>query len=405
VSAEKPIIKVLKAITPKPESARAERLEYGNLSDVVDEHRPFEHHRNDEFWQAEADSLSELELAKDLAKYYMLLGSQALQGSETESSRTLWSDRYTLASSEIYGEPDPKIAQRLWEQQGTGGEVVMDENVAKAAEALKEHLVTKYAAAFDVLKKDLGTEPLEPTEIADRFEAAMQVLGTDYDEAWGEWRIDRSEEKDSLSVVGSEKKIIVGMHRANMAPDQLEALFSHEVLVHALRVVNGSKVSDKLGEGLPGYLDAEEGLGVFVEFALNGTVSQKNVDRYVDIAYALGQIDGKQHTRAEVLEHVRARAMKRNESSVLKQSQEDMEKEMYAHVNRIFRGSLGNEHIGIYTKDIAYYKGFIDMANYIAEQLEEGKAIDEVMDYLLVGKFDPRNQAHIDYLEATAKAA
>ncbi|MEP6710434.1 MAG: tyrosine/phenylalanine carboxypeptidase domain-containing protein [Candidatus Saccharibacteria bacterium] len=193
------------------------------------------------------------------------------------------------------------------------------------------------------------------------------------------------------------------MRRASVQPQQLKALFSHEVLVHGLRGVNGQKVSKELGTGLPGYLDAEEGFGVFVEFAISGQISEKNIDRYVDVAYALGQIDGKEHTRQELLDHAMHRALERNNQAEIKKSKEDLEKEVYAHVNRIYRGSLGNEHIGIFTQDISYHKGFIDMAHYVNDQIDQGKTVEEIFTFLSSGKFDPTNPKHLAYIDEVSQ--
>lgn len=398
MSSEKPTIFELKAITPTPQSSRSEQLEYGNLLREVETQRPFETARMRDFWDAEPDSLEERKVAHALARQYMLMGSLALQRAGTAEAKATWSDRYTQATSEIYGTPEASMARKLWDGQEHGEAISMGPEVELVAGQLKDYLERTYASVYEVLERDLPEAPLSAAEIADRFEAALALLASDYDEAWAEWSIDRNEEKDSLSISGAEKTIIVGMHRARMKPENLRGLFSHELLVHALRSVNGWKSSDELGKGLSGYLDLEEGLGTFVEYAINGEVSQKNVDRYVDISYALGQIDGVQHSRAELLEHAMRRANKRNEATGSKTDPEDIEKEVYAHVNRIYRGSLGDEHIGIYTKDMMYLKGFLDIAEYIASEVESGKSIDQVMEYVMLGKFDPTNQAHANYV-------
>jgi hypothetical protein len=404
MSTEKPVILELKAITPTPQSSRNGRLEYGNLTDIVETQRPYEIARMNDFWDAEPDSLEELKVAQALARQYMLMGSLALQRAGTVEAKTTWSDRYTQATSEIYGTPEAAMARQLWDGQEQGGAIDMGPEVERVSAQLKAHLEQKYSSVYEALERDLPETPLSAAEIADRFEAALAVLASEYDVAWGEWSIDRNEEKDSLSISGADKTIIVGMHRARMKPENLRGLFSHELLVHALRSVNGWKTSEELGKGLSGYLDLEEGLGTFVEYAINGEVSQKNVDRYVDIAYALGQIDGKQHSRAELLAHAMQRANRRNEESGSKTDPEDLEKEVYAHVNRIYRGSLGDEHIGIYTKDMMYLKGFLDIAEYFSGEVEGGETIEQVMDYLMIGKFDPTNQAHAEYV-ASVKTA
>lgn len=70
-----------------------------------------------------------------------------------------------------------------------------------------------------------------------------------------------------------------------------------------------------------------------------------------------------------------------------------LEREVWEHVNRIYRGGLGNHYIAVFTKDIAYYKGFVKMARYIQE-IRKTQGIDTVMQYLMQGKFDPMLRAH-----------
>lgn len=391
-----PSVLVLGAITPSPDSARAERLEYPALQPSVDNHRPYEYPRMHKFWEAEEGSLEELEAARQLAMQYMLMGSLALQ-STTDTK--LWSQRYTDASIELYGSPEAATALALWEAQTSGSDRELELPFSTAAEQLRLLLRERYANVFDALDVQTSeTQGIEPSLVADKFRAALKVLAADFDTDWGEWTVDLNENKDSLSVIAKDKKIIVGLHRANVQSDKLEALFAHEVLVHALRSVNGAKLSYELSVGLPGYLDAEEGLGVFVEYALTGKVSEKNIDRYVDIAFALGQIDGQMHTRQEMLDYALKRAFDRNELADTKKTEEDIAKEVHAHVNRIYRGSLGDQNIGIFTKDISYYNGFLEIGNYIEGELEAGKSIEEILDYLMLGKFNPGSDQHREYI-------
>ncbi|HSW92152.1 MAG TPA: tyrosine/phenylalanine carboxypeptidase domain-containing protein, partial [Candidatus Saccharimonadales bacterium] len=382
MSSEIPSVLVLEPITPSNDSVRAEELKYPKLQPAVEKHGPYEHARMNRFWDAEGDSLEELEAARQLAMQYMLMGSLALTQT---TNQDVWSKRYTQATSELYGLPEPDLARSLWsEQLSERGDVEVP--FKEAAQKVGEYLNDKYAAVFDALDIDSSSpESIDPNGVADRFEAALAVLADQYDPDWSNWKIERNSEKDSLSVVAETQTIIVGMKRASVQPQQLEALFSHEILVHGLRAVNGRKISESLGTGLPGYLDAEEGLGVFIEYAISGNISEKNIDRYVDIAYALGQIDGEEHSRQELIDYAMKRAIARNDKAEHKKTIKDIEKEVYAHVNRIYRGSLGNESIGIFTKDISYHKGFVEMGRYIQAQIDNGKSIEEVLDFLLTG--------------------
>ena len=400
MTAEKPTIPkvfMLGPIKPATDSVRSGTLTYRDLDPAVSKHKPYEYARMDEFWDAEPDSLEEQEKASQLATQYILMGSQALINAGTEDNRALWSRRYTNATVELYGTPDTDMARKLFMDYEAGKEI--NQPFYEAAKQVGEYLNNKYSDVYAALDLDNASDSVNMISVADRFEAAVSVLKASYDETWGEWGVERNEESDTLSVFAIDKVIIIGMQRASISPTQLKGLFSHEVLVHGLRSVNGSKRSQELATGLPGYLDAEEGLGVFVEYAVTGKISDKIVDRYTDVAYALGVIDGKEHTRQELIEYAMIRAVKRNDASSIPKSSEDIEKEVYAHVNRIYRGSLGNKHIGIFTKDIAYYNGFLSMGNYISSELDKNKSPASIMEYLLQGKFDPMNEQHVATLK------
>lgn len=424
MSSEIPTVLVLKPITPSVESVRSETLTYQNLGAAVQKHNPYERARQKRFWDTEDGSLEEVKSGKQLAIQYMLMGLSALNSAVKPEDKQLWSDRYTQATSELYGLPNQTEARRMLDAQvidflerapndnehalklrsqavawgidvsrsATETETLFE----RAAELVGTYLKQKYETAYAALDLDNAPATLEPEDIAIRFEAALLALAVD-DSDWEEWSVDRNQEKDSLSIISGDKKVLVGMKRASVTPVQLEGLFTHEILVHANRAVQGSRRSKQLGTGLPDYLDFEEGLGVFSECAVTGEIPGKNVNRYVDIALALG-LSGKQISRHELLDFVMNRAQLINDLEEVKKSQDDIEKEVYAHVNRIYRGSLGNEFIGVFTKDIAYYKGFLQVGAYIESSIKAGKSVADIMIFLLQGKFDPTNEAHMLYL-------
>lgn len=429
---EVPKVAVLGPITPTIESAQSDQLMYEKLSPAAQKYAPDEKARQDAFWESEPGSLAEHQAALQLASQYMIMGASRLTSEAVlPHDKKLWSERYTQASSEIYGVPETSVARELMAgraaqlitaSDGTvradllqhftdsvrsfGVEITevseqAEEEFKEAAKRLGDTLQRRFSDAYDALELQNETAKINTASVADRFENALNVLAANHDPDWADWIVERNEDKDSLSVEAVDKKIIVGTKRTDVTPSQLKGLFSHEVLLHAQRGVNGLKISRELGTGLPGYLDAEEGMGVFFEYSVTGKVPEKNVDRYIDIALALGQIDGKQHPRNEILDFALTRAYIRNElaSENEKKPDEDIKKEVYSHVNRIYRGSLGNEFIGIFTKDITYHQGFIEMGRYVTEELAAGKSPDELLAFILRGKFDPTNRKHLDVIE------
>lgn len=428
---------VLNAIKPTPESARSETLEYANLSNAAASYSSDDKLRQEVFWNSPEDSLEERQAAQQLATQYMLMGAAKLNyESVRPESKQLWSDRYSEATSEIYGSPEAVTAKNLLMQQvselvadgrqrGVDTELLshfvetaqsyglelgeadkLEKPFANEAKAFGEILSNRYGNAFDALDLETAPRQINMNDFKPRVERALTVLAGQHDPSWAEWRAVSIEDKDQLSVDSGKKVINIGMKRADVTPTQAKALFGHEVLDHGLRAVNGVKLSKELGSGLSGYLDAEEGLGIFFEYAITGEIPDKAVDRYADIALALGQIDGQSHTRADLLDFAMTRALIRNELTEmdLRKPDEEIQKEVYAHVNRIYRGSLGNEYPGIFTKDISYYAGFQHMGQYISSEIEGGKSYEDIFDYMVSGKFDPTNQQHVAYLDAIRNA-
>jgi hypothetical protein len=118
-------------------------------------------------------------------------------------------------------------------------------------------------------------------------------------------------------------------------------------------------------------------------------------DRYLDVALALGTIDGRPHTRHELFELVYARATVRSQAAGKPERPGNIERESWAHVNRIFRGTLGNDIVGVFTKDIAYYQGYQKMTAFVIDELKAGSSPHELWSLLTLGKYDPTDALHM----------
>jgi hypothetical protein len=79
-----------------------------------------------------------------------------------------------------------------------------------------------------------------------------------------------------------------------------------------------------------------------------------------------------------------------------------LEKVTWEHVNRIYRGSLGNKYIAVFTKDVAYYRGFIKIANYLKRSEKRGR-LRHALEYIFDGKFDPTNPNHRKFVSTFRK--
>ena len=423
-----PKVLVLGSITPTDDG---NSLSYAKLTAAVDKHRPFEYARQTQFYETLVGTLEEDEAARQLAMHYLLETAEKGVKAASISSRRVWAERYTQASSELYGTPEVHVVQELIQSEYTKflqcrdnpavDKGLLDKVLAVYETTVLDHSmfrpeveVDKYADAAlevrefvdehyaDIVETIFTEESVNtPEVIADKFTRALTKLA-EMDPTWEQWTVEVVPDKDALSVMGGDKKILVGANRRIPTGGELKGLFAHEVLVHAQRAVNGSKKSYELSSGLPGYLDIEEGLGTFFEYAVTGVVPQKNIDRYTDIALALGVVT-EQMPRNAMLSFVYAREVVRLQALGNEVDEGNIQKKVAAHVNRIYRGTTGDDDaIGVFTKDIVYYKGFQEAADYITEQLRAGRGIDTVLSYLLQGKFNPFDERHVAYLERHA---
>lgn len=429
-----PAIGLLQAINPDPDRPDNEILTYPSLALAIKATKPLEEVLIRTYYAAESEPATQLAAALKLAEYELIETAAALQAAQSPATQRSLSRQFTNASINLFGSPDATAAAYLLEQLLTEL-CVLQTNYAVDAESLDFLLQTydevlrhsnaphEYTLPFDELHAQraaalLGDflrqqyasplqafagDPLymvDATEIVERFERALEVLGR-YDDFWAQWRVLVTDD-GCLSVNPLTKHVVVGSHRASVELGELVGLFGHEVLVHALRASNGQYVGDEFQMGLPGYIDAEEGFACFVEHALSGRPPRKMYDRYLDVALALGTIDGQPRNRHELFRLVYARSVVRAQSAGKVERSSSLSRESWAHVNRIFRGTLGNDIVGVFTKDIAYYQGYQKMAAYIIDELRTGTEPDELWSMLSMGKYDPTDIMHMLELARSA---
>lgn len=416
-----PKVLVLKPFRPDMEQVDSPVLTYPNLPSAVEKHVPYTQERWTRFLD-ENDPIGEEQEARALASQYLLQTALKATTVYPQESRRLWADRFTTSSSELYGEPDIEIAKQLFKSQVNElfSDSIEDSNLpgfladtidsqkgsaefesisfesmyGEASREVHDYFYDTYPDIMEIFDA-LPDQPISPPEIAQLFEEVRSLLAK-RDPEWDEWSVELID-NDKLSAGSG--KINVGLHRRPASPTELKGLCGHEILVHALRAVNGKKLSPELASGLPGYLDAEEGLGVFVEYALTGNVPDKIIDRYIDIAAALGGIFDHPLTRQEMFDFVLLRNKKRAEVSGVEVEDKELKDKTWEHVNRIYRGSRGDEFVGVFTKDIVYFEGFRIIGDYLKANLADDKSIDEIMQKLLQGKFDPTNTHHVEFTD------
>lgn len=195
----------------------------------------------------------------------------------------------------------------------------------------------------------------------------------------GEWKVEVNANMASINV-NSEGKIVGIPGDRRLHASELKYIISHE-FVHILRGVNGSAQSISLvQEGIPGYLETEEGIAVLVEMILGEPFGHdrqvKQAARYLAVALALETEDdpnGKKkakYSQQEIFDLLR--------------KEEVSELDAKDIVWRINRGtSLQHEVTTLslptvgaelsiaecYTKDAVYFEGMMSLLDWTAQGL------------------------------------
>lgn len=427
MATQPPDIGVLEAIRPGG-AIGAAQLAYPNLAALVSFHEPFQAEREARLRAAPAGTLEHMSALAAVRRFRLIVTALRLQTAEP-SDRQRLSDEYTRLSLSIFGGPDRSAASRLladelaalrnlneepqasqtlrkqlvtlYENQLGDNATVPDKPLALPLDAIvaatRAYFLDEYGGALHAVvgHDDLATV-VDAKEVAARFREGLAYLQKT-EPAWKAWKIEVGTGA-ALEVKVSKRTIVVGARRVPMNLRSVQSLFGHEVLVHALRSLRAEQRGDALGaSGLPGYGDIEEGLGCLVEYAIGGNddVLHKIRDRYLDVALALGMFAQPPLPRWQLFDVVSARYQLRDNANNISV----VEKRAWAHVDRIYRGSLGTDIVGVCTKDSAYYKGFRSIVEYIAEARKTSE-VAEIFGYLLAAKFNPLEPRHRAYMQA-----
>jgi hypothetical protein len=420
-----PEVKILHAF--KVSDTEEAAYVYPNMKSQIEVQRHFIGDRWNGIEQSPEDSIELADPARALAMFYMIKTADKLLLAESEAQINLWSERFTNASRELYGAPeenessilaaraiaelseskftdgvDPELMKTVVSTYKTlirHGADASPENTASSEviQGCKDFLEQEYRELFELIDTE---KDYAPSDLLAVFTQALSLLA-EKDVGWQGWKAELRPQ-GNLEIDGEEHTVLVGEKRHSATGEKFKGLLAHELLIHAQRRVRAEKHDDvTLQRGLPGYLDAEEGLGIFTDYVLTGEISQTSKDRYTDIALALGGDDRKSMTRTELFEFVRSREILRKQINSEEIDENEIDKRSWQHVYRIFRGGSGRDHSAtpaVFTKDIAYYNGFAKIKGFFESKLKEGKSVEEIYTYLLAGKFDPENEIHKDYI-------
>lgn len=418
-----PDIEVLNALSPKEENGV---LTSPKLDLYIQEYQPDEPILWRSFSAAQRGSLDERYVAGKLASFYQLKTAADLLGHQTTD--LLWTNRFNQAAEELYGEVNPDEALDLIRQglenitgqpdsyvQQVYMDVLGDRSSetkrsfkSETLEPLREALFSYYPDIVETVH-ELEEGPYTPARVREVFSAIFNKMAQE-DSDWGEWEITNRPGKTMISVIAAKKIIDIPDGRQPVKDkEEILRLAMHEIGVHVKRAVSGYKLDDEMmATGVPEYIEFEEGLAAIYEYLSTGAIPYKMKDRYIDIALATGAIDGYRLSREELIRLGISREESRAITLGEPVNHEEISKDIQNRVSRIFRGGNGQpirNETGeiitqpVFSKDLVYYKGFIEAYDFLVEKINSGYPLDKLLDYLMSGKFDPTNQLHTDYIE------
>jgi hypothetical protein len=183
---------------------------------------------------------------------------------------------------------------------------------------------------------------------------------------------------------------------------RFEELAMHEGIAHAKRSENGASTGvEAMRVGLTGNASFEEGLGLLMEQLWGGKINQglgRDDFRYIAITYAEGLVDGRRHTETETLRFTSSFMTAADIAKGSKLTADELLKKKrslaYDHVKRAFRGMPEGS---VLHSNLSYLQGKLDAIGLIGGLSAPAQ---EVIDYLLQGKFNPLNKEHTQVLKA-----
>jgi len=451
---ELPRVELLKAVAVGPDHRAARELIYPNLSEALEAQRPFYNERFRCIEEATDDI--DRERARSAAVKLIMMECTA-EAVDDPARRQFLTDIFTNLSREQYGAPDPRLARsalsaRYREIAGykNHGLTVNGEEVTRLREGIAgevDWLLGRYSdlgitGEFDSDEEELHSEEVwqasqiiaeaAKVEFGDTlavfdgsdeelfdgkgivalFERAREVMGTTIDTRWGEVNIELVDD-DKIEEAESKWLVTVGRERKENLSN-IRGLFGHVFLWHLLQYYNGNRLAHgdaNIKRGLPGYYAAAEGGAKLIEFGLSGRMPTERLDRYGDIALALGEGTSRPLARPELFLLASARDIIRLHVGLTGQDLSEgttklqgkawkKQKKAVDKVNRVFRGTPGDFYtFGANTNDVAYLERQISVAREVNERLSQGHAPLQIFRDLTQFRHDPTNPSHRDYLE------
>lgn len=205
------------------------------------------------------------------------------------------------------------------------------------------------------------------------------------------WQIRIDDAKSNPSTNAWDKTIVLPSDTMRTAA-QLRRLMLHEQEVHARRAQNGEEAGLAiLRSGTAGYAAAEEGLGVLMECAVDGTFENESYhrvrDRYIAAGLALG-LDGKpKDGRAtfSLLWRLMALRLADDDGVITEDAVQTAKRMAMSATENAFRGTNFLMPGIIYMKLKVYYEGLRDNIAYFSRY---ASSLEVALDIALTGKYN-----------------
>jgi len=307
--------------------------------------------------------------------------------------------RFFNYSKQLYGAPRKDFFAYIAKRIQVLCEADVPNDAHKAAERLLQ-LFSKISTKQAVIDNDVLPEvreddakALSSAEVARVFEETLRAYDID---GW-EVIVDEEGSRQRFAVNPYRKLVHVpgdaalANRRVPFTPTSAQALAEHEVGVHVRRAHQGSQQPLLLlGLGLDGYLKGEEGLASYVQQQVEGADEFYGFDRYMAISLAVGLDGSPRDFRAVFSSMV-------DYYTVTLRSRKNIEERARSAAwdvcMRIFRGTTGQSAGTVFTRDLAYFAGNIEMWQFMTDYPER-------FNDLFIGKFDPLNQEHVTALQS-----
>lgn len=337
---------------------------------------------------------------------------------------------FSELNKEVYGEFDASTFQGMMatEKERVSNFAPQDENSL----AIKAELEERFASIDTNNEQEkplMDEETLSKLHdvVIKRYENILAVIPDTDDDVVYDAEQCAAIMNDGLNVGGLSEKgweAVVDSNKSNPATNsvkariflpsstrrnakQLRRLMVHEQEDHARRGQNGIDVDfEPLKKGTADYADVEEGLGVLLECAIDGTLDNpafdRARDRYITAGLALGA-DGKPRDARQVYEILWRTLAVRNadEGHISESVIADARNVAYGHVENAFRGTGFWMQGVVYLKLKVYYEGLKKNADYITENADN---IEQAIDNAMIGKYNHTDPAELGNILAIIEA-